>query len=89
MVPVVMLLVNIFVISREKENGGSRALDDESMSKQGQTAYLAQCVSLLVVVCMVPCICYFKVACNFEQKLFVQHQQLMLAAALHKSQQAR
>jgi hypothetical protein len=83
-IPAAILLLNIFVLGGEKETSGAEATGEESMPERCQTAYFAACVSLLVILCMVPCICYFKVACNFEQKLFVQHQQLMLAAALEK-----
>jgi hypothetical protein len=83
-IPVAMLLLNVFVLGGRKESAYSETTADGSMSRKCQTAYFAACVSLLVAICTVPCICYFKVACNFEQKLFVQHQQLTLAAALQQ-----
>jgi hypothetical protein len=85
LIPAAVLLLNIFVLGdqHEEDDSAATAIDDP-MSKRCQAAYFATCVSLLIVICMAPCLCYFKVACNFEQKLFVQHQQLMLAAGLQK-----
>jgi hypothetical protein len=77
-----VVLLNIFVLGGKKSGAVADDSSDGSLSRKCQIAYFAACVSLLIAICTVPCLCYFEVACNFEQKLFVQHQQLLLAKAL-------
>ena len=80
-IPISAMLVNFFFL-RRREDITSLGDSSENGVSRWQFTYVSACAMLLVVIAVLPCVSFVKVACDFEHKLFIQRSQLGLAAAL-------
>lgn len=80
-IPISAMLINFYFLRRRKDR---RSLGDASGNGVSgwQFTYLSACAMLLVVVAVLPCVSFFKVACDFEHRLFTQRSLLALASDL-------
>jgi hypothetical protein len=69
------LVLNLFVLRRD---GNSQV--QESLSGYAPLAYVGVCTTLLIVIVVPACLTFFKVACDFQNKLFIGSTQMSLAA---------
>ena len=82
LIPAAVLVLNLVVLAGRSDRPGPTDQPEESTTTRWQSAYFGACATLLVVVALLPCLCIFQVACNFEHKLFVARVQLQLASDL-------
>lgn len=80
-IPISAMLINFYFLRRRKD---STSLEDASGNGVWgwQFTYVSACAMLLVVVAVLPCVSFVKVACDFEHKLFTQRSLLGLATDL-------
>jgi hypothetical protein len=81
-IPVGAIACNLLLLRRDDdpsspydEGGG-----DNATSSHWQLYYMGACMTLLVVVAVLPCLCFVKVAGDFEYKLIIASSQLHLAS---------
>jgi len=77
-VPMGVLMWNLMALKKETDR---TSLDDTEKAKtpsHWQTGYAGTCATLLAVVAVLPCLSFFKVAWDFENKLFIERNQLRL-----------
>jgi hypothetical protein len=79
LIPAAVLVMNLVIVARRDDAQGPADETDGATSARWQFAYFIAAVSLLVVVVVLPCLCFFKVTASFEHRLFVEHMQLRLA----------
>ena len=80
LVPAATLAFNLVTLSCRKNSVCSARVTSEAGSSRRQTGCVAAWTTLLTVIAVLPCICFFKVACDFEYRLFIERGQLRLAA---------
>ncbi len=81
-IPVGAIICNLLLLRRHddpssRHDEGGR---DNATSSHWQLYYVGACATLLAVVAVLPCVCFAKVACDFEHKLFIARSQLRLAS---------
>jgi hypothetical protein len=69
------IVLNFLVLRRD----GKSQLQ-KSASPYAPLGYVGVCTTLLIVIAVLPCLIFFKVACDFEHKLFIGSTQMSLAA---------
>jgi len=82
LIPAAVLVLNLVVLAGRSDLQEPSDQPEGTTSTRWQFAYCGACTTLLAVIALLPCLCFFKVVCNFENKLFVQHTQLQLASDL-------
>ncbi len=82
LIPAAVLVLNLVVLTGRSDLQGPLDQPEETTKTPWHFAYSGACTTLLVVIALLPCLCFFKVACNFEHKLFVARTQLQLASDL-------
>jgi hypothetical protein len=77
-IPAAVVVTNL--VSLKRPSGGASAAESatEASSSRWQLGYAGTLATLLVVVSVLPCLSFFKVAWDFEQKLFIKRSQLRL-----------
>jgi hypothetical protein len=80
-IPTAATLVNFFFLGRRKDDTGLEDVPEKGVP-HWRFAYISACAMLLLVIAVLPCVSFVKVACDFEHKLFTQRSQLGLATAL-------
>jgi hypothetical protein len=75
LVPVTALGYNVAVLKRDTDSLRSLERDKESTNLRWKASYAASFATLLAVVAAVPCLSFFKVAWEFEQKLLIERSQ--------------
>jgi hypothetical protein len=83
-VPVVAIACNFLLLRRHNAPSSSNGDRDNATSSHWQLYYVGACVTLLVVVAVLPCLCFTKVACDFEYKLIIASSQLRLASDIEE-----
>jgi hypothetical protein len=78
LLPVVVFGCNIAILNRSSKSPSHIARLDKSW----QSLYICACVTLAAAIAVVPCLAFFKVACDFEQNGLIESSQLKLAAAI-------
>lgn len=73
------VLLNIVLLTRNGKPLPATGDSGESSLALWQPIYFAAAATLVVALAVVPCLCFFKVAANFEQRLFIEHTLLRLA----------
>jgi hypothetical protein len=73
------LVINLVVLQRQAEHPRVEALPEETLPRW-QIGYFSTISSLLAVVAVLPCVSFFKVAWDFEHRLFIERTQFRLAA---------
>ncbi len=81
-VPVGVLVLNVVVLRRQAEHPRSDGALEQSKFSRWQFGYFSTISTLLVVVAVLPCLSFFKVAWDFEHRLLIARSQLRLAADL-------
>jgi hypothetical protein len=81
LIPISAMLLNFFFLRRRKDSAGLRDAPGNGVSGW-QLTYVLSCAILLLVVAVLPCVSFVKVACDFEHKLFTQRNLLGLASDL-------
>jgi hypothetical protein len=69
---------NLLILERESDSSGSEEVEEKTRASRWQVLYAATFATLLVVA-VLPCLSFFKVAWDFEQKLFIERSQLKLS----------
>ena len=72
--PAAAIVVNLVVL--EGQPGGPSCVN--AAKERWQLSYTATLATLLAAVAVLPCLSFFKVAWDFEQKLFIERSQLRL-----------
>ncbi len=78
-IPAGILIFNVLVLQREAE---SEDAPEQTKFPQWQLGYFSTISTLLAVVAVLPCLSFFKVAWDFEHRLFIERSQLRLSADL-------
>jgi hypothetical protein len=73
------MIFNLVFLRRQHDQKNSSDVRNETAASQWQLGYVGACATLLVVMAVLPCLSFFKVACDFEHKLFIERSQLGLA----------
>jgi len=79
LIPAAVLVLNLAIVAGRDDPQAPTDQTGGARSTRWQSAYLVAALTLLVVVVVLPCLCFFKVAATFAHKLFVEHAQLRLA----------
>jgi hypothetical protein len=79
LVPLFTLVLNLLVL---RQNSDSERDSQDAPSGRGPRVYVGAFATLLVTVAVLPCLGFFKVACDFEHKLFIGSTQFDLAAQI-------
>jgi hypothetical protein len=82
LIPAGTLVFNLFTLSCKRNCLCSLKVTGETGSSRWQAECVGAWSTLLAVIAVVPCLCFFRVACDFEYRLFVERNQLRLAADL-------
>jgi hypothetical protein len=77
-IPMGALILNLVALKRGADHSSSVDVGEERMPSRWQVGYAGTCATLLAVVAVLPCLSFFKVAWDFEQKLFIERSQLRL-----------
>jgi hypothetical protein len=77
-IPAAVLVWNLMALKREAERSSSVEVAAKTTASRWQLGYTGTCATLLVAVAVMPCLFFFKVAWDFEQKLYVERSQLRL-----------
>jgi hypothetical protein len=80
-IPISAMLLNFFFFRRRKDSASPKDATGNGGSGW-QLSYVLACAILLLVVAVLPCVSFVKVACDFEHKLFTQRNLLGLASDL-------
>jgi hypothetical protein len=78
--PICALLFNVAFLGGDPSSTATAKESGGSSPWQWRGAYVCACASLVAVIAALPCLPFFRIACDFEQKLFAQTCQLKLAA---------
>jgi hypothetical protein len=81
LVPLVTLVLNFLAL---RQNSNSERDSQDAPSGRGPRVYVGAFATLLVTVAVLPCLSFFKVACDFEHKLFIGSTQFDLAAQIQE-----
>lgn len=80
LIPVGAIICNFLLLTRQQPQSAVDAADaNGATSSRWQLSYWATCTTLLLVVAVMPCLCFAKAACDFEHKLITARGQLGLA----------
>jgi hypothetical protein len=82
-IPVATIIANLVALKRQADGPGFV----DRPEGQWQFSYIATFFTLLVAVAVLPCLFFFKVAWNFEEKLFVERNQLRLIEDVNSRRQ--
>ncbi|HET6205538.1 MAG TPA: hypothetical protein VFD98_01935 [Terracidiphilus sp.] len=78
--PLCVLVFNIAALSGDPPSSAAAKESGGSSPWQWRWAYVSACTTLVAVIAVLPCLPFFRIACDFELKLFAQSGQLKLAA---------
>ncbi|HXM23833.1 MAG TPA: hypothetical protein VN948_21420 [Terriglobales bacterium] len=81
-IPLGAMAFNVAALTRQPDQASSMGGGEETTSSRWRLEYVGACTTLLVVVAVLPCLSFFKVACDFEHKVFIEGSQLRLAAEI-------
>ena len=81
LIPISTMLLNFFFLRRRQDSASLGDAPENGVSGW-QLTYVSACATLLLVVAVLPCVSFVKVACDFEHKLFTQRNLLGLASDL-------
>ena len=84
LIPVTALGYNVAVLKRDTGSLYSLERDKESTNRRWKASYAASFATLLAVVAAAPCLSFFKVAWEFEQKLLIEQSQRLLVDAVNE-----
>jgi len=82
-IPLGTILLNLVILRGRSDAKGSADGTDDEMSSRCKLGYFGASATMLVVVAVLPCLSLFKVAGDFEHKLFIERTQLLFAADIH------
>jgi hypothetical protein len=88
LIPAATLIVNLVALRCRNNAFCSPRLTDNSGSSRWQAECVGTWSTLLMTIVVLPCLCFFKVACDFEYRIFVERGQLRLAADLDERARA-
>jgi hypothetical protein len=77
-IPVGVLVWNLVALKREGERSSRVDRVEENTPARWPLGYAGTCATLLAVVAVLPCLSFFRVAWDFEQKLFLKRSQIHL-----------
>jgi hypothetical protein len=77
-IPTGVLVLNLVALKRDAEESSPVDAAKEKTPARWQLRYAGTCATLLAAVAVLPCLSFFKVAWDFEQKLFIERSQLRL-----------
>ncbi len=77
-IPTGVLVWNLVALKGEAERSSPVDAAKEKTPTRWQLRYAGTCATLLAAVAVLPCLSFFKVAWDFEQKLFIERSQLRL-----------
>ena len=81
LIPTAVLVVNLVALGCRKNSLCSTSVM-ETASSRWQIPCTATWATLLTVIAVLPCLCFFKVSSDLEYRLFIERGQLRLAAEL-------
>jgi hypothetical protein len=81
LIPLGTIVLNLLLLQRNPKSQGD---GEGTPSARGPLSYMGTCTTLLVVMAVLPCLTFFRVACDFEHKLFIGSTQINLAADIDK-----
>jgi hypothetical protein len=82
LIPLAVLLANVVRLRTRRDLAASSDQPDGTNSSFWQYPYFGVGLTLLLVVAVVPCLSFFKVAADYEHKLFIESSQMRLATEL-------
>ena len=85
-IPVGALVYNLVILERASDASGSKEVEEKTRASRWQVLYAGTFATLLVVAAL-PCLSFFKVAWDFEQKLFIERSQHKLIDEIHSRRQ--
>ena len=77
-IPAGTLVFNLVALTPKADRSSSADVAPDTTPSQWQAGYAGTWATLLAVVAVLPCLSFFKVAWDFEQKLFIERSQLRL-----------
>ncbi len=77
-IPTGVLVLNLVALKRDAERSSPVDAAKEKTPARWQLRYAGTCATLLAAVAVLPCLSFFKVAWDFEQKLFIERSQIHL-----------
>jgi hypothetical protein len=77
-IPAAALVLTVVMAGRRDDLQALPDEPDQSASNQWQSAYFQAAATLVMLIAVLPCICFFRVAANFEQRLLVKRTLLKL-----------
>jgi hypothetical protein len=88
-VPALDVAVCMYVLRHQnrRETPPTRAVLASSF--RWQRSYIGAVAALLLVAAILPCLSFFKVACDFEERLFIEQGQLRLVSDIEKRAQSQ
>jgi hypothetical protein len=81
-IPMSAVGCNLLLLRRDNDpsNHEDERDRDKAKSSRWRLQYVGACTTLLAVVAVLPCLCFAKVACDFEHKLIIARSQLGLVS---------
>ena len=79
-VPAAAVLSNMVSLRRQPDLQPPDDAADQSNTSRWRSAYFTAAATLVLAIAVLPCLCFFKVAANFEQRLFIEHNMLQLVS---------
>jgi hypothetical protein len=77
-IPTGVLVWNLLALKREADHSSSVEAGEKMAASRWQLGYAGTCATLLAVVAVLPCLFFFKIAWDFEHKLFLERSQIRL-----------
>ena len=78
LIPAAALVSAVVMVGRRDDLQALPAEQDQAASNHWQSAYFQAAVTLVMLIAVLPCFCFFKVAADFGQWLLVKHTLLKL-----------
>jgi hypothetical protein len=86
-IPVGVLMWNLMALKKETDRTSPDDTEKATTASHWQVGYAGTCATLLAVVAVLPCLSFFKVAWDFENKLFIERSQLRLVDDINARKQ--
>ena len=83
-IPAAALVSAVVMAGRRDDLQGLPAEPDQAASNQWQSAYFQAAATLVMLIAVLPCLCFFKVTAHFGQRLLVKQTLLKLDGDLDK-----
>jgi hypothetical protein len=77
-IPAGVLVWNLVALKREADHSSSVEAAEKTAASPWQLRDAGTCATLLAVVAVLPCLSFFKIAWDFEHKLFLERSQIRL-----------